>query len=258
MVLEELGADDQLGRHVLALRPQRALVDEHLAPALLHQARGPRFRDPRAVELALLEQVQGLGVVLGHDRDVAAAGGVGLEALLLQPGAQGDVLGVAQLGRRDLLALEVLGALDAGLHDKERAARRRARDDPDRLAARLRVRVDGGVRPDVGGVQRARVQRLYGLGAGVERARLELRVVAELLLEDAALDADDRRGVGDVGEVAEPERDVPLLRRRPGAGRGEEPDRGGGDDREHRQAGEPAGDVHRGEPPRRGMEEESP
>ena len=31
VVLEELGAHDQVGRHVLAVRPQVALVDEHLA-----------------------------------------------------------------------------------------------------------------------------------------------------------------------------------------------------------------------------------
>ena len=155
MGLEERRAHDQLGRHVSTLRPQRALVDEDLAPALLHQARGPRLGDPRPFELALLEQVEGLGVVLGHDRDVAAAGGVGLEALLLQPGAQGDVLGVAQLRRSHLLALQVLRALDARLHDEERAAGRRARDDPDCLPARLCVGVDGRVEPDVRGVQRA-------------------------------------------------------------------------------------------------------
>ncbi len=50
--------------------------------------------------------------------------------------------------------------------------------------------------------------------------------------------------MGDVGEVAEPQRATALLRRRAGGDRGEEPDRDGGDDREHRQPGEPAGDLH--------------
>src|SRR2546421_578465 len=182
-------------------------------------------------------------------RSFAAAGGVGLEALLLQPGAQGDVLGVAQLRRSHLLALQVLGALDARLHHEERAARRRARDDPDRLTARLCVGVDGRVGADVRGVERTRGHGLDRGRAGVERARLELHVASELVLEDAALYADDRRRMGYVGEVAEPERDVALLRRRPRAGRREKADRDGGDDREHRQPGQPAGDVHRGGPP---------
>ena len=55
--------------------------------------------------------------------------------------------------------------------------------------------------------------RLDGLGAGVEGGQLELGA-AEGVLEDALLDPDDRRGVGDVGEVAEPQR-CRWARRRP-------------------------------------------
>ena len=47
-------------------------------------------------------------------------------------------------------------------------------------------------------------QRLDGLAAGVEGLELEVDAVTERLVEDALLHADDRRGVGDVGEVAEP------------------------------------------------------
>src|SRR6266511_5589923 len=52
VVLEELRSDDQLCRHVLALGPQLALVDEDLAPALLDKPRRPWLGDPRAVDLA--------------------------------------------------------------------------------------------------------------------------------------------------------------------------------------------------------------
>ncbi len=113
-------------------------------------------------------------------------------------------------GDATVLPFRSSALLMLGLDDQERAARRRARDDPDRLAVRLRVRVDRRVRPDVGGVERAREQRLDRRGAGVERARLELTLLPSFCCEDAALDADDRRRVGDVGEVAEPQRDVAL------------------------------------------------
>ena len=72
----------------------------------------------------------------------------------------------------------------------------------------LRVRVDRRVRADEGGVEGAGEDRLDGLGAGVEGRRLERDVGAERLLEQAVLDADDRRGVGDVREVAEAQRHV--------------------------------------------------
>ncbi len=124
--VEELLGDDQVGRHELAVGPQVALVDQHLAAAFLDQSGGPRLRHPGPDDVAGLERVERLGVVLRHDRDVAAAVLVGLEALFLQPRAQGDVLGVAELGRGDLLALEVGRALDVRLDDR-RTPRRRSR-----------------------------------------------------------------------------------------------------------------------------------
>ena len=47
-------------------------------------------------------------------------------------------------------------------------------------------------------------ERSHRVAAGVEGLRLELRV-AEVLLEEALLDADDRRRVREVREVPEPE-----------------------------------------------------
>ena len=68
--------------------------------------------------------------------------------------------------------------------------------------------------------------------------------------EDAALDADERRGVGDVREVAEPERDRLVLRT------GDTGEAGAGDEGERRDGGdscEPtfhAGDLQVGDPGR--------
>ena len=104
------------GGDELALRPQVGLVDEDLAAALLDQAGGPRLGHPGAVDVAGLEGGEGVGVVLRLDGHVAAAGGVGVEALLLQPGAQRDVLGVAELRAwRRVLPLRSAALLMSGL-----------------------------------------------------------------------------------------------------------------------------------------------
>ena len=138
---------------------------------------------------------------------VAAAAGVGLVALLGEPRPQGDVLGVAERRRRQRRAGEVVGRVDALAHDERGAARRRAGDDAQRLAVGLGVAVDRRVGADEAGVEGAGEHRLDDLGAGVERRQLELDVGAERLGEQPGLDADDRRGVGDVREVAEAQRD---------------------------------------------------
>ena len=108
-----------------------------------------------------------------------------------------------------VLPLRSAGAVDVRLDDEHGAARGGAGDDPQRRALRLREAVDRRVGADVGGVDRVGEQGVDGVGAGVERRRLERDVRAELVLgEDALVDADERRGVGDVREVAEPQRDL--------------------------------------------------
>ena len=220
MLVEELGADDELGGHELALRPQRLLVDEHLPAALLHQAGGPRLGHPRALQLVLLEGVERGRVVLRLDGHVSAARRVGLDAVRLEPRAQGHVLGVTELRRGDGLTLQVGGRVDVGLHHQRGAPRSGAGDDPEGLALRLGVAVDGGVRADVGGVDGAGEQRLDGGRPGVVRRRLQLDVGPELVGEDALVHAHQRGGVGDVGEVAEAQGDLVARRRAGGRGRG--------------------------------------
>lgn len=61
--LEELRADDDEGGHELALRPQAALIDKHLAAALLDQARPPRFGHPRPVDAALFGKGSGMSAL---------------------------------------------------------------------------------------------------------------------------------------------------------------------------------------------------
>ena len=214
MLVEELGGDDQVGGDELAVGPQLGLVEQHVAAALLDEAGRPRLGHPRPVEGAGLERGERVGVVLRRDAHVAAAAGVGLEALLGEPRPQGDVLGVAERRRRQRRAGEVVGRVDALAHDERGAARRRAGDDAQRLAVGLGVAVDRRVGADEAGVEGAGEHRLDDLGAGVERRRLELDAVAERLGEEAGLDADDRRGVGDVREVAEPQRRPARRRRR--------------------------------------------
>ena len=109
MLLEELGAHEQHRRRELAVLPQVGFVDEHVGAGVDDQTRDPRLGQPRAVELALLEQRERLRVLGRGDVHVAAARGVGLVALVGQPAAQRDVLRVAELRRRDRRAREVGG-----------------------------------------------------------------------------------------------------------------------------------------------------
>ena len=146
-----------------------ALVDQDLAAALVDQAGDPRLGHPGAVDGAGAERLQGLGVLLGDDAHVAAALQVGLEVLAGEPAAQGDVLGVAPLGRGQLLALEVGGVGDLGLDHEGGPARRGAGDDADGLPLGLGVGVDGRVGADVGGVEGPVEEGLDRRRAGVER-----------------------------------------------------------------------------------------
>ena len=204
--VEELRRHEQVGRDVLPVRPEVLLVDEDLAAAFGHEAGRVRLGHPRTVDLARLERVDRLRVVLRQDLHVTTAGRVGLVALRLQPGAQRDVLGVAELRRRQGLALEVRRG-DIGLHDQVGAARSGAGHDAHRGAVRLRIRVDRRVGTDERRVERATEDRLDGRGAGVEDRRLDGHVVAERFGEFTVLDADDGRRVRGVREVTEPQRD---------------------------------------------------
>ena len=58
VLLQELGAHDQVRGDELAVRPQVLLVDQHLAAALEDQPGGLGLGHPGAVELAALEQVE--------------------------------------------------------------------------------------------------------------------------------------------------------------------------------------------------------
>ena len=110
-----------------AVRPQVGLVDEHVAAALELEAGGEGLGHPGAVDVAGGEGGQGVAVGLGLDRDVAAAGVVGLEAVVGEEAAQGDVLGVAELRGGQRRAGELLDGVDALAHDEGGAARGRSR-----------------------------------------------------------------------------------------------------------------------------------
>jgi hypothetical protein len=91
VLVQELVAHDEVGGDEAAVGPQVGLVDEDLAAALEDEARRPRLGHPGAVDVAGLEQRQALGVLLRHDRHVAGAALVDLEALLREEVAKGDV-----------------------------------------------------------------------------------------------------------------------------------------------------------------------
>ena len=211
MCAQEAGPGDEVGGVELALRPQVPLVDKHGSIAFDDQAARPWLRHPRAVDLALLECGQRLRVVLRKDAHVTAAGGVGLEAVVLEKPSQGDVLRAPELWVGDLLALQRRDGADAGPDDQLCTTRGRARDDSDRLAVRLRERVDRRVRPDEGDVDRAGEDGGDGVAAGVERMSFELYVGAERGREQALLEPDQRRCMSQVREVSQPDRQRPGV-----------------------------------------------
>ena len=103
VVLQELGGHQHVGGHVLAVRPQVALVDEDLAAALLTSRVAHGSGHPGALDVTGDEGLQRLAVVLRGDADVAATGLVGAQPVLLEPRPQGHVLRVAEAGRGQLL-----------------------------------------------------------------------------------------------------------------------------------------------------------
>ena len=99
----------------------------------------------------------------------------------------------------------------ASWSEKGRRRAPRARPRPmsrqprcDRLALRLGEGIDRRIRADVARVDRAGEDRLDGLGTGVEGVRLET-TSAPSASASPILDPDDRRRMGHVRKVAEPE-----------------------------------------------------
>ena len=155
VVLQEARGDDELRRHVLTLRPQRRLVDEDLAAAFGDQPSRPRLGHPRALDVAGLEGVERRGVVLRLDGDVTATGGVGVEALLLQPRAQATSWVLPSCGVATILPLRSAALLMSGFTTKYAPPEDGAGDHPHALVE-LGPRGDRGARADVAGVERLR------------------------------------------------------------------------------------------------------
>ena len=106
MCLEELCAHREHGGRKLLSRPRVPLVHQDLAPDLDKLA-GIGLRHSGSGNLLLPECVDDLVVVLWQDTDIATTLQIGREAVLIESETQGDVLGVAELGRAHRLAPQV-------------------------------------------------------------------------------------------------------------------------------------------------------
>ena len=95
------------GRAAPADSLRAALRTADFGAGLEQQPGGPRFRQPRAVELAVLEQLVGLGIFGGVDGDVASTVRGGPVALFAEPGAEGHVLRAPSCGVSPRPALRV-------------------------------------------------------------------------------------------------------------------------------------------------------
>ena len=105
---------------------------------------------------------------------------------------------------------------------------------------RLHERVDGRVRPDKANVEGTGENRGHGVAAGVEGVLLDADSVAKLMGEEAVLQADQRGRVGEVREIAEPDRERPIVgpRRARPASHAEEHHRQRCDEGPHRRGAE--------------------
>ena len=128
----------------LAVGPEVGLVLQHVARRRRGPGARPRAPAPSAGDVALLEERQRLGVVGRRDVHVAAARGVGLVALVIEPDAQRDILRVAELRCREGRAREIVGVDDVVADDERGSAGRGTGDDARRLAADwMKVLIDG-------------------------------------------------------------------------------------------------------------------
>ena len=212
VLLEELGGDDQVGRHELAVGPQLGLVDEHVPPPSLTRrvAHGSGTHAPS----------------MAPDWNAASVSALSCGVICTSPPPLVSVskpCSLSQARRATSWVLPsdgVASVVPARSAGESMPSRTTSEAPPDVVPATMRsasppglgVAVDRRVGADEAGVEGAGEQRLDDLGAGVERRQLQRDVGAERLGEQAGLDADDRRGVGDVREVAEPQRDARARR----------------------------------------------
>src|SRR5699024_4664465 len=111
----------------------------------------------------------------------------------------------AELGCGQSASGKVVDGLDVLAHNQAGALGGGAGDDVQGLALGLVPAVDGGVGAEEGGVDLTGEERVDGIGATVEDLGLQLDALAQRLVQGSDLHAYERRGVGEVREVAEGE-----------------------------------------------------
>src|SRR3954454_24635535 len=118
MRLQELGVDYKQANDELSIWPECAFVDKQAAIAFTNEARGPGLGSPSRIQVLFQKQSELIGIGHGNDLYIAPFV-VRLQAVLLQPIAQCDVLRVPELRRRDPLPVKVLWLVDSGIgaHD---------------------------------------------------------------------------------------------------------------------------------------------
>ena len=87
MLLQEGSPHDQLRRHVPAVGPQVALVDQHVGvgAGFADRLACIGLGDPGPVDRACLQRLDRLRVGLRQDRDVATTLEIGVEPLVSEP-----------------------------------------------------------------------------------------------------------------------------------------------------------------------------
>ena len=240
VLVEELSFHHQQRRDVLALGPQRLLVDEDLAAAFGHErvAHGSGTHAPSIAPdwNAVSETELSSGTMVTSPPSF-----VSCRPFLFSQVRSATSWVLPAAGVPIFLPLRSAARLIDGLTTKYAP--------PDAVPATTRMSpfvfwyaLIAGFGPTNEASIAPGEQRSRCLATGVERLQLELDVRAQLRRERPVLDADDGRRVGDVGEVAESQRDLGVrtatargLALRAAAARGEgqrerDGDREGSDD----------------------------
>src|SRR5881628_470567 len=201
VIVEEVCAHDEHCSCKLTVWPERLFVDKYVTAALLDQSRRPWLRSPTAIQIAVLERGKRVRVGSGNDLNVAAVL-LGGDAVLLEPVAQRNILGITQLWACNPLAAELRRLGDVGFNDECGAAACRAGYDSHIVAVGLDVAVDRRTLTDVTGIEFAGENRGDDVRPCIEGLRVDCHVRAEFLREDPVIQADQRDGVGYVGKIA--------------------------------------------------------
>ena len=166
LLLHELGASDDVRGDELSVRPQFALIKQHVA-ACVDEPGGERLGQPAAVDRAGLERLHGSGFFCGRIETSPPPSTVAVRFCVESQCRSATSWVLPSCGVASLAPLSCAASVISGFTTRD-APPDGPRDDADALATRLGIGSDGGIGADVADVERAAEDRLDDVGSGIE------------------------------------------------------------------------------------------